>query len=137
MSVAEDLGALIIKMNPYAGGVMEPHTFLAAPPPPRPSSTSGAGPTPPTTTSGATPTPHTTATGAPTPTPAAHPPDATCIWMEMDKYRTGDWAFKGQPRRIDTALRIAYRWAKFDDDGNFICWITDYLLIGYEGSNGG
>ncbi len=55
----------------------------------------------------------------------------------MDKYGTGDWAFKGQPRRIDTALRIAYRWAKKDDDGNFICWITDYLLIGYEGSNGG
>jgi hypothetical protein len=57
--------------------------------------------------------------------------------MEMDKYRTGDWAFKGQPRRIDTALRIAYRWAKYDDHGHFICWITDYLLIGYEGSNGG
>ena len=25
MSVAHDLGALIIKMNPYAGGSMEPH----------------------------------------------------------------------------------------------------------------
>ena len=132
MSIAEDLGALIIKMNPYAGGLMEPHTFLAAPPPPpRPNTTSGAAPTPPTTTAtGATPS-------APTPTAAANPSDATCIWMEMDKYRTGDWAFKGQPRRIDTALRIAYRWAKFDDHGHFICWITDYLLIGYEGSNGG
>ena len=132
MSIAEDLGALIIKMNPYAGGLMEPHTFLAAPPPPpRPNTTSGAAPTPPTTTAtGATPS-------APTPTAAANPSDATCIWMEMDKYRTGDWAFKGQPRRIDTALRIAYRWAKYDDHGHFICWITDYLLIGYEGSNGG
>jgi hypothetical protein len=132
MSIAEDLGALIIKMNPYAGGLMEPHTFLAAPPPPPPpNTTSGAAPTPPTTTAtGATPS-------APTPTAAANPSDATCIWMEMDKYRTGDWAFKGQPRRIDTALRIAYRWAKFDDHGHFICWITDYLLIGYEGSNGG
>jgi hypothetical protein len=57
--------------------------------------------------------------------------------MEMDKYGTGDWAFKGQARRIDTALRIAYRWAKRDKHGHFICWITDYLLIGYEGSNGG
>jgi hypothetical protein len=55
----------------------------------------------------------------------------------MDKYGTGDWSFKGQPRRVDTALRIAYRWAKKDKDGKFICWITDYLLIGYEGSNGG
>ena len=130
MSIAEDLGALIIKMNPYAGGLMEPHTFLPAPPPPPPSSASGATPNPPTAATRAAPTP-------PTATPAAHPPDATCIWMEMDKYGTGDWAFKGQPRRIDTALRIAYRWAKYDEDGNFICWITDYLLIGYEGSNGG
>lgn len=117
MTVAEDLGALIIKMNPYAGGTMEPHTFLSAQPPPAP-------PT------GATPNPASS-------TPAAQPPDATCIWMEMDKYGTGDWAFKGQPRRIDTALRIAYRWAMKDKQGNFICWITDYLLIGYEGSNGG
>ena len=61
MSVAEDLGALILKMNPYAGGLMEPHTFLAAPPP-RPNTTSGAAPTPPTATAtGATPS-------APTPT---------------------------------------------------------------------
>jgi len=131
MSVAEDLGTLIIKMNPYAGGLMEPHTFLPAQPPSAPPTTTpGATPSPPTTTPGATPS-------APTATPAAHPPDATRIWMEMDKYGTGDWAFKGQPRRIDTALRIAYRWAKLDNDGNFICWITDYLLIGYEGSNGG
>ena len=120
MTVAEDLGALIIKMNPYAGGTMEPHTFLAAQPPP--AAATGA--------TGATPS-------QASPTPAAHPPDATCIWMEMDKYGTGDWAFKGQPRRIDTALRIAYRWAMKDKQGNFICWITDYLLIGYEGSNGG
>src|SRR5580704_12633710 len=121
MSVAQDLGALIIKMNPYAGGSMEPHTFLPAQPPPPP---------PPPTTPGATPNP-------PPPTPAPQSLDATCIWMEMDKYGTGDWAFKGQPRRIDTALRIAYRWPMKDKQGNFICWITDYLLIGYEGSNGG
>lgn len=120
MSVAEDLGTLIIKMNPYAGQLIEPHTFLAAPPPAAP----------PTTASGAAPSP-------PPPTPAPQPPDATCIWMEMDRYGTGDWGFKGQPRRIDTALRIAYRWPYKDKSGNFLCWITDYLLIGYEGSNGG
>ena len=109
MSTAEDLGMMIMMMNPYTSGspdLMEPHTFVDAPPIPP---------------------------GSP-PTPL---PDPRRIWMEMDKYRTGDWAFKGQPRRIDTALRIAYRWAKFDDHGHFICWITDYLLIGYEGSNGG
>ena len=120
MSVAEDLGTLIIKMNPYAGDSIEPHTFLSAQPPSAP----------PTTTTGATPSP-------PIPTSAPQARDATCIWMEMDRYGTGDWSFKGQPRRIDTALRIAYRWPYNDKNGNFLCWITDYLLIGYEGSNGG
>ncbi len=120
MSVAEDLGKLIIMMNPYAGGSMEPHTFFAATPPS----------VPPTTTPGATPSP-------PIPTPAPQPSDAACIWMEMDRYGVGDWSFKGQPRRVDMGLRIAYRWAKKDKEGKFMCWITDYLLIGYEGSNGG
>jgi hypothetical protein len=115
MSSAEDLGTLIIKMNPYAGGTMEPNTFLPA------QSSSVA-----TTTTPGSP---------PTSASAAQTPDATCIWMEMDRYGTGDWAFKGQPRRIDTALRIAYRWKKVVGDQTF--WITDYLLVGYEGSNGG
>jgi len=118
MSVAEDLGALIINMNPYAGGSMEPHTFL-------PAQQSSA---PPSTTPGASPSP-------PVPPAAPQAPDATCILMEMDRYGTGDWAFKGQPRRVDTALRIAYRWKKVV--GGQTLWITDYLLIGYEGSNGG
>jgi hypothetical protein len=111
MSIAEDLGKLIIMMNPYAGGTMEPHTFHPLQPPPTPGSIPSL--------------------------PIPTPPDTTCIWMEMDKYGTGDWAFKSQPHRIDTALRIAYRWPMKDKAGNFICWITDYLLIGYEGSNGG
>lgn len=118
MSIAEDLGTLIMKMNPYAGGSMEPNTFLPA------QSTAAAA----TTTPGSTPSP-------PTPTSAAQTPDATCIWMEMDKYGTGDWNFKGQPHRVAMALRIAYRWKKVVDGQTF--WITDYLLIGYEGSNGG
>jgi hypothetical protein len=55
--------------------------------------------------------------------------------MEMDRYGVGDWSFKGQPRRVDMGLRIAYRWKKVV--GGQTVWITDYLLIGYEGSNGG
>ncbi len=118
MSTAEDLGKLIIKMNPYTDGSdnsMEPHTFLALNPP-SPAPTGAAAAT------------------SPVPTSA---PNATCIWMEMDKYGTGDWTFKSQPYHINTALRIAYRWAKRDKDGNFLCWVTDYLLIGYAGANGG
>jgi hypothetical protein len=100
MSVAEDLGKLIVRMNPYTDGsedAMELHTFV-------PAYTTGA-------------------------------PDPTSIWMEMDTYSPGDWTFKGQPHHIDTAIRIAYRWKKVIA-GETI-WITDYLLIGYEGSNGG
>jgi hypothetical protein len=112
MSTAEDLGKLIMMMNPYTHGSddsMEPHTFVAAPAAP-----------------GSLPTSLTNAA-----------PDSTCIWMEMDTRYPGEWTFKGQPHHVNTALRIAYRWAKKDESGKFICWITDYLLIGYEGSNGG
>lgn len=122
MSTAEDLGKLILMMNPYTDGSdnsMEPHTFLALNPPPPP--------TPPTGT----------AAGTSFPAVPTSSPNATCIWMEMDKYGTGDWTFKGQPYHINTALRIAYRWAKKDKDGKFLCWVTDYLLVGYAGANGG
>ena len=122
MSIAEDLGKLILMMNPYTDGSddsMQPHTFLALNPPPPPPPSTG--------TAAATSFP-------PVPTPGPNP---TCIWMEMDKYGTGDWTFKSQPYHINTALRIAYRWAKKDKQGHFLCWVTDYLLIGYAGSNGG
>ena len=118
MSIAEDLGKLIITMNPYAGGSMEPHTFLAATTPSAPPTTSTE-----------------TSASSPLPTPAPQSTDAACIWMEMDRYGVGDWSFKGQPRRVDMGLRIAYRWKKVV--GGQTVWITDYLLIGYEGSNGG
>ena len=118
MSKAEDLGNLIIMMNPYAKGSMEPHTFLAA--------TEDSAPA--TTSSDASPNPSTSL-------PASRPVDAACIWMEADRYGVGDWNFKGLPRRIDMGLRIAYRWKKVVS-GKTV-WITDYLLVGYEGSNGG
>jgi hypothetical protein len=74
-------------------------------------------------------------TGAAAATNASHAADATCIWMEMDKCGTGDWTFKSQPYHINTALRIAYRWKKIK--GGQTVWVTDYLLIGYAGANGG
>ena len=74
-------------------------------------------------------------TGAAAATNASHAADVKCIWMEMDKYGTGDWTFKSQPYHINTALRIAYRWKKIK--GGQTVWVTDYLLIGYAGANGG
>ncbi len=107
MSVAEDLGNLIIKMNPYIHGPldsMDPHMFVDA---------------------------FDIHTSPPSSPPS--PPDPRQVWMEMDTRYPGEWTFKGQPHRINTALRIAYRWARRKDG----IWITDYLMIGYEGSNGG
>jgi hypothetical protein len=124
MSTAEDLGKLIFQMNPYTHGPEHPMVFdmfVDAPPPPTPA----PGPTP------APPTP------APGPTPVGSAPNVGQAWVEMDTRYPGEWTFKGQPHYVNTALRIAYRWPKYDKDRKFVCWITDYLLIGYEGSNGG
>jgi hypothetical protein len=115
MSVEEALGTLICMLNPYTDGstgTMVPHTFVAA----------AAAPA-------ATPTP--------TPTPAPPTPDMTNIWMEVDTRYADDWTFKGQPHSINKAVRVAYRWAKKDQGGNILYWVTDYLLVGFEGSNGG
>jgi hypothetical protein len=116
MSVAEDLGKLIIMLNPYTKGAadgMDPHTFTAAAPSAGPA---GAAPAAPAAGSGSGP---------------------GRIWMEIDTKYADDWTFKGQPHSISKAVRIAYRWAKKDDNGNILYWVTDFLLIGFEGSNGG
>ena len=45
------------------------------------------------------------------------------------------WEFKGQPQSVKKAARIQYRHPVMVD-GRPIYWITDYLLIGFAGSNG-
>jgi hypothetical protein len=119
MSTAEDLGKLIFQMNPYTRGPEHPmvlDTFVDAPPPPATPAAGAAGPV--------------TA-------PSSSAPNVSDAWIEMDTRYPGEWTFKGQPHYINTALRIAYRWPKYDKQNNFVCWVTDYLLVGYEGSNGG
>jgi len=118
MSIAEDLGKLIIMLNPYTDGseaAMDPHTFVTA-------ATATA--------------PTATAPGASAPATSA-PPNPGRVWMEIDTKYADDWTFKGQPHSIHKAVRIAYRWAKKDNAGNILYWVTDFLLIGYEGANGG
>lgn len=116
MSVAEDLGKLIIMLNPYTKGAedgMDPHTFAPA-----------------------TPSTTPTAAGETTPESTASSGNPRGIWMEIDTKYADDWTFKGQPHSISKALRIAYRWPK--KEGNKVLYyVTDYLLIGFEGSNGG
>ena len=43
------------------------------------------------------------------------------------------WQFKDLPRLVKRAVRVEYR-HKYEKTG---LWVTDHLLIGYEGSNGG
>ncbi|MGH7044760.1 MAG: hypothetical protein ACREE2_00035 [Stellaceae bacterium] len=130
MSTDKDLGALICMLNPYTDGSqesMDPHVFVAA---------KWALPAP---VAAAAITHADAATNpGPNPNPAApapiDPPDMTGVWVEEDKQHP-HWEFKQQPHRIAKAIRIAYRWPK-EVDGLTI-WITDYVLVGFEGANGG
>src|SRR6266581_4840584 len=116
MSTAEDLGKLIIMMNPYAEGSedgMEPHTFVDAPSVPAPQTTpSGSASTTAPATGTGSAAGVTPAAGA-----AAGAPNPRRIWVEMDTRYPGEWSFKGQPHHVNRALRIAYRWPKKDKHG--------------------
>ena len=56
------------------------------------------------------------------------------VWMEIDSNYPASWTFKGQEQKVNTALRIGYRWKK--TCGDKTVWMTDYLLVGFEGSGG-
>jgi hypothetical protein len=56
------------------------------------------------------------------------------VWMEIDSNYPASWTFKGQEQKVNTALRIGYRWKKHV--GKTTVWLTDYLLVGFEGSGG-
>jgi hypothetical protein len=60
----------------------------------------------------------------------------TDIHMEEDSRYPAEWVFKGQPQKIHKALRIQYRYPKRGENGEWYM-VTDYLLIGFEGSGGG
>lgn len=61
------------------------------------------------------------------------------IHVEIDDYHEehGAWVFKSQPARIQRALRIQYRHTMTGAAGDAGVNPTEYLLVGYAGSNGG
>ena len=59
------------------------------------------------------------------------------IRLETDSKYPGEWMFKGQPHRVSKSVRIRYRFPVLGDDGSVLYWTEDYLLIGFEGANGG
>jgi len=125
VSAMELLGQLICNLNPYTErsdlpasprttGKMD--VFLATnhPPYPDPSNPGGS-------------------------PPAANP--FSQIELEVDTKYAADWTFKGQPQRVNTAVRIKYRYPVFPTDdtadpAKALYWIEDYLLLGYEGAGG-
>ena len=56
------------------------------------------------------------------------------VLMEMETRQTEylSWQFKDLPRLVKRAVRIEYRHL-YKKTG---VWVTDHLLVGYEGSNG-
>src|ERR1700722_16423948 len=59
------------------------------------------------------------------------------IAIEIERNYGAAWTFKGQTLDVKTAVRIPYRFAVMDEDGNPLYWQTEYLLIGYAGDQGG
>jgi hypothetical protein len=76
------------------------------------------------------------------------PPSGTPLQIEMevdDKYageHAAEWNFKGQSWRIAKAVRIRYRIPVLSGPAGaagttVLHYLDDYLLIGFEGSDGG
>jgi hypothetical protein len=64
-------------------------------------------------------------------------PARSQVRLETDNKYQSEWMFKGQAHRVSKAIRIRYRFPVMDADGvNVLYWTEDYLLIGFEGSNG-
>ncbi len=125
VSAMDALGELICRLNPYTErtdpashrhtGKMDVYLAPNHPPVPNPSNPTGA------------------------------PADANAyaqIELEVDAKYASEWAFKGQPQRINTAFRIRYRYPVFASKGDAadpskaLYWVDDYILIGYEGAGG-
>lgn len=61
--------------------------------------------------------------------------NATQVHIEVDGRYAGEWNFKGEPQKINKAVRLKYRVPVLDKDENILYWVDEYLLIGFEGAN--
>jgi len=111
---AQILGNIINDLNPYYDGTI----LLAAPGWQMDIDLATAAPSPPIL-----PNPNT-------------PGTPTNVMLEVDDHYYGEWNFNGQPQKISRALRIRYRYPVRAPSG-VVYWLEDYLLIGFEGADGG
>jgi hypothetical protein len=108
MSIESDLGSLIMKLNPYTNGKKMHFGPSAA---------------------------ASSATAADMDDVDAA--DLSNFRLELQDNYADSWKFKEEPQTVNLAVRVQYRWAKLDSKGKFLCWVTDYMLIGFEGTGGG
>jgi hypothetical protein len=118
MAQADDLGNLILNLNPYThrhilgSGLKVGRIDVYCrqlPPDPEPTS------------------------------PPTSPPAPVVIRnmsYEMDGPYAQDWNFRNQPQRIGMAVRICVRYEIIDHQGDS-SWVEDFLLVGYGGGMGG
>jgi len=108
MALADDLGNLILNLNPYTNGE---------------------------TASGKQTGQMDIYVGNPNP---AVPPAGNIgqIELEVDTNYPYEWEFKEEDQKVRVAARIKYRYPVLDATGKPLYWIEDYLLIGFEGSGG-
>ncbi len=60
-----------------------------------------------------------------------------CIEIEVEQDYGAKWTFKGQTQSVKCAFQLPYRFQVKDKSGNTLYWQTEYLLVGYAGSEGG
>jgi hypothetical protein len=65
--------------------------------------------------------------------------DISRIEVEPDGPYRQEWTFKGEPQKVGMAYRIKYRFpvTKKVGKNTLTYWLEDYLLIGFEGAMGG
>ncbi|MBV8736390.1 MAG: hypothetical protein JO007_03860 [Alphaproteobacteria bacterium] len=67
--------------------------------------------------------------------PASNGDGCSLMEVEADGPYRQEWTFKGEPQKVGMAYRIKYRFPiKKGDTVQY--WLEDYLLIGFEGSMG-
>ena len=120
MALADDLGNLILNLNPYTNdpssgrgrstGQMDIYLGNSNPTTPNPTGTINE------------------------------------VLTEMETDYPAEWTFKGQPQKVNTAIRVPYRYPVYGPAaagsapgtrGPLLYWVKDYLLIGFEGDGGG
>jgi hypothetical protein len=65
-----------------------------------------------------------------------HLTDIAKTSIEVARNYGAQWTFKGEVLTVKSAVRIPYRFPVQDEDGETLYWQTEYLLLGYAGSDG-